>query len=126
MSDEFVLVPREKLVEWWRSLPPTSMAAMEMVEVWRAAPPAALDVETKMFLIDDIVPQRVIVEVWHNNEIIAGDSLELAAAQPSKELASNIRELAKRFSEGWHEGIEIDATDIMNLSLAADALESLK
>lgn len=50
------------------------------------APPAALDVETKMFLIDDLVPQRVIVEVWHNNEIIAGDSLELPAAQPSNAL----------------------------------------
>ena len=30
--------------------------------------------------------------------------------------------MAKRFSEGWHEGIKIDASDIMLLSQAAEAL----
>ena len=33
-----------------------------------------------------------------------------------------LEELADRFSEGWHEGIKIDASDIMLLSEAAQAL----
>ena len=33
-----------------------------------------------------------------------------------------LEELANRFSEGWHEGIKIDASDIMLLSEAAEAL----
>lgn len=33
-----------------------------------------------------------------------------------------LEELADRFSEGWHEGIKIDASDIMLLSKAAEAL----
>jgi hypothetical protein len=37
-------------------------------------------------------------------------------------MAKELEELAKRFSEGWHEGIKIDASDIMLLSQAAEAL----
>ena len=33
-----------------------------------------------------------------------------------------LEELADRFSEGWHEGIKIDASDIMLLNEAAQAL----
>ena len=33
-----------------------------------------------------------------------------------------LEELAVRFSEGWHEGIKIDASDIMLLNEAAQAL----
>ena len=39
-----------------------------------------------------------------------------------KAMAKELEELAKRFSEGWHEGIKIDASDIMLLSQAAEAL----
>jgi hypothetical protein len=37
-------------------------------------------------------------------------------------MATALEELAGRFSEGWHEGIKIDASDIMLLSQAAEAL----
>ena len=37
-------------------------------------------------------------------------------------LAQELRALADRFSEGWHEGIKIDASDIVLLSDAAEAL----
>ena len=37
-------------------------------------------------------------------------------------LKLGLEELANRFSEGWHEGIKIDASDIMLLSEAAEAL----
>jgi hypothetical protein len=46
-------------------------------------------------------------------------------AQPAQEreaLKLALEELADRFSEGWHEGIKIDASDIMLLSDAAQAL----
>lgn len=36
-----------------------------------------------------------------------------------------LRQLADKFSEGWHEGIKIDAMDVMLLSDAASELESL-
>lgn len=39
-----------------------------------------------------------------------------------EELKLALEELANRFSEGWHEGIKIDASDIMLLSKAAEAL----
>jgi hypothetical protein len=39
------------------------------------------------------------------------------------DLALGLRELADRFSEGWHDGIKIDASDIMLLSQAADTIE---
>lgn len=35
---------------------------------------------------------------------------------------ARLRELADKFSEGWHDGIRIDASDVMDLSKAADAL----
>lgn len=38
------------------------------------------------------------------------------------ELKLALEKLADRFSEGWHEGIKIDASDIMLLSKAAEAL----
>jgi hypothetical protein len=37
-------------------------------------------------------------------------------------MAKELEELAGRFSEGWHEGIKIDASDIMLLCQAAKAL----
>jgi transcription elongation factor Elf1 len=39
-----------------------------------------------------------------------------------EELKMELEELAVRFSEGWHEGIKIDASDIMLLNEAAEAL----
>jgi hypothetical protein len=45
------------------------------------------------------------------------------AQEPLREaLKLALEELAVRFSEGWHEGIKIDASDIMLLSDAAQAL----
>ena len=43
-----------------------------------------------------------------------------------EELKLALEELADRFSEGWHEGIKIDASDIMLLSKAAEALAQLE
>ena len=40
-----------------------------------------------------------------------------------EELKLELERLADRFSEGWHEGIKIDASDIMLLSEAAQALD---
>jgi hypothetical protein len=37
-------------------------------------------------------------------------------------MAKELEELAGKFSEGWHEGIKIDASDIMLLSQAAEVL----
>ena len=37
-------------------------------------------------------------------------------------LAQDLRALADRFSEGWHDGIKLDASDIVLLSDAAEAL----
>ena len=39
-----------------------------------------------------------------------------------EEMKIELEELAVRFSEGWHEGIKIDASDIMLLNKAAQAL----
>jgi hypothetical protein len=39
-----------------------------------------------------------------------------------EELKLELKNLADRFSEGWHEGIKIDASDIMLLSEAAQVL----
>ena len=39
-----------------------------------------------------------------------------------KALVLELEELAMRFSEGWHEGIKIDALDIVLLNEAAEAL----
>ena len=39
-----------------------------------------------------------------------------------EELKMELEELAVRFSKGWHEGIKIDASDIMLLNEAAQAL----
>lgn len=38
-------------------------------------------------------------------------------------LALELRQLANKFSEGWHDGIKIDASDVMLLADAAAALE---
>ena len=38
-------------------------------------------------------------------------------------LALELRQLAEKFSEGWHDGIKIDASDVMLLLDAANALE---
>jgi hypothetical protein len=37
-------------------------------------------------------------------------------------MAKDLEELAGKFSDGWHEGIKIDASDIMLLNEAAQAL----
>jgi hypothetical protein len=42
------------------------------------------------------------------------------------DLALELRELADRFSEGWHDGIKIDASDIMLLSMAASQIEQTR
>ena len=39
-----------------------------------------------------------------------------------EELKLELERLADRFSEGWHEGIKIDASDIILLNEAAQAL----
>ena len=39
--------------------------------------------------------------------------------------SEELRQLADKFSEGWHKGIKIDAMDVMLLSDAASELESL-
>lgn len=38
-------------------------------------------------------------------------------------LIQRIKDLTARFGKGWHDGIQIDASDIADLSLAVDALE---
>ena len=38
-------------------------------------------------------------------------------------VALELRQLANKFSEGWHDGIKIDASDVMLLAAAAAALE---
>jgi len=43
-----------------------------------------------------------------------------------EELEMELEELAVRFSEGWHEGIKIDVSDIMLLNKAAQALAQRK
>ncbi len=42
------------------------------------------------------------------------------------DLALELRELADRFSEGWHEGIKIDASVIMLLAMAASQIEQAR
>ena len=37
-----------------------------------------------------------------------------------------LRQLADKFSEGWHEGIKIDAMDVMLLSDAAEEIDRLR
>lgn len=39
------------------------------------------------------------------------------------EQALELRQLAEKFSEGWHDGIKIDASDVMLLTEVANALE---
>ena len=38
-------------------------------------------------------------------------------------LTQRIKDLTARFGKGWHDGIQIDASDIADLCLAAGALE---
>ena len=63
----------------------------------------------------------------HENAI---DALRDRLAQPEpdsvldkREQAQELRELADRFSEGWHDGIKIDASDIVLLTDVANAIE---
>jgi hypothetical protein len=42
------------------------------------------------------------------------------------DLALELRELADKFSEGWHDGIKIDASHIMLLSMAASQIEQAR
>jgi hypothetical protein len=39
------------------------------------------------------------------------------------EQAQQLRQLAEKFSEGWHDGIKIDASDVMLLTEVANALD---
>ena len=39
---------------------------------------------------------------------------------------NDLRSLADRFSEGWHDGIKIDASDVVLLSNAANEIEQLR
>lgn len=39
---------------------------------------------------------------------------------------NELRQLADRFSEGWHDGIKIDASDVMLLSESANELDLLQ
>jgi hypothetical protein len=41
------------------------------------------------------------------------------------EMSNELCELSNRFSEGWHEGIKIDALDIVLLLDAADTIRLL-
>ena len=41
------------------------------------------------------------------------------------ELVFELRELADKFSDGWHNGIKIDASDIMLLSQSASFIETI-
>ena len=41
------------------------------------------------------------------------------------ELVFELRQLADKFSEGWHNGIKIDASDIMLLSQSASFIEAI-
>lgn len=47
----------------------------------------------------------------------------MAAATENLELARALRGIAERFGAGWHEGVEIEVTDLRHLSAAADLLE---
>jgi predicted ribosome quality control (RQC) complex YloA/Tae2 family protein len=42
-----------------------------------------------------------------------------------QELIEELGQLAVKFSEGWHEGIKIDASDIMLMNRAANALSDM-
>jgi hypothetical protein len=42
------------------------------------------------------------------------------------DLSSFLDQLANRFSEGWHDGIKIDATDIVDMGKAADHIRKLE
>lgn len=41
------------------------------------------------------------------------------------ELVFELRQLADKFSEGWYDGIKIDASDIMLLSQSASFIEAI-
>jgi hypothetical protein len=43
----------------------------------------------------------------------------------ANELANEVEGIAERFHAGWHEGIKIDATDLMTLEKAAQSLREL-
>jgi NADH pyrophosphatase NudC (nudix superfamily) len=54
---------------------------------------------------------------------LAGNVESKGTRMTDKEaMAKELEELVGRFSEGWHEGIKIDASDIMLLCQAAKAL----
>jgi hypothetical protein len=47
----------------------------------------------------------------------------MTALREAAQQALDLRRLADKFSEGWHDGIKIDASDIILLAEVADALE---
>lgn len=47
----------------------------------------------------------------------------MTTLEQAARLALELRQLANKFSEGWHDGIKIDASDVMLLADAAAALE---
>ena len=44
----------------------------------------------------------------------------------SERMTDSLNLLSDKFSEGWHDGIEIDASDILLLGQAADEIETLR
>ena len=49
--------------------------------------------------------------------------MEMADLRQAAQQALELRRLADKFSEGWHDGIKIDASDVMLLAEVAAALE---
>jgi len=50
-------------------------------------------------------------------------SIAMSDLREAAQQALELRRLADKFSEGWHDGIKIDASDIILLAEVADALE---
>jgi hypothetical protein len=53
----------------------------------------------------------------------AGRGVRMSDLEKAARQALELRQLAEKFSEGWHDGIKIDASDVMLLLDAANALE---
>jgi uncharacterized protein with von Willebrand factor type A (vWA) domain len=43
----------------------------------------------------------------------------------ARAVAQRLRDLADKFSEGWHDGMEIDASDVMDLSNGGNTIDAL-
>jgi hypothetical protein len=58
-------------------------------------------------------------DIWICMDCMESD---MSKEQTALKLALELRQLADKFSEGWHDGIKIDASDIVLLADAAEAL----